>query len=131
MADSRHGAVNDAMTLNVDIAPTILSVAGIKPPERMQGADLSPLYLSEDTSDWRTEFFYEHPMHRSNDFIPASEALVREDWKYMFWPEYGVEQFFDLKKDPIEENDLIKNPEYATRIEEMRTRFAELKAAAK
>ena len=131
MANGEHGSVNDAMTLNVDIAPTILKAAGIESPERMQGADLSPLYLSDKSTDWRTEFFYEHPMHRSSDFIPASEALVRKDWKYMFWPEYGVEQLFDLNKDPIEENNLADNPEQATRLDEMRTRFAELKAAAK
>lgn len=131
MADGQQGSVNDAMTLNVDLAPTVLTAAGIEVPEKMQGADISQLYLSENPTNWRTEFFYEHPMHRSIDFISASEALVRKDWKYMFWPEHGVEQLFDLTNDPIEENDLVNNPEHATRLAEMRARFAELKAAAK
>lgn len=130
MTNGQHGTVNDAMTLNVDLAPTMLTAAGIEAPGKMQGADISPLYLSEKSTDWRTEFFYEHPTQRSSDFIPASEALVRKDWKYMLWPEHGVEQLFDLSNDPIEENDLANNPEYATRLEEMRGRFAELKAAA-
>ena len=49
----------------------------------------------------------------------------------MYWPEHKVEQLFHLKTDPNEEKDLIKNPEYASVLAEMRTRFKELKAAAR
>ena len=38
-------------------------------------------YHSGHETAWRTEFFYEHPMHTNPDYIPASEALVRKDWK--------------------------------------------------
>ena len=31
------GTRNDAMTLSIDLAPTMLKAAGISPPERMQG----------------------------------------------------------------------------------------------
>ena len=98
---------------------------------RMQGRDIAPLYLAEDKPEWRTEFFYEHPTLKNADFIPASEALVRKDWKYFYWPEQKVEQLFDLKADPREENDLAGDPAQAGRLAEMRERFAELKAAAK
>ncbi len=131
MADGKHGEVNEAMTLNVDLAPTILSAAGIEVPERMQGEDIAGLYLSDASKRWRTEFFYEHPTLQNKNFIPASEALVRKDWKYMFWPEEGVEQLFNLTVDPIEENDLAGDPEQANRLAAMRKRFNELKAAAK
>jgi arylsulfatase A-like enzyme len=101
----------------------------------MQGRDMGDLYLpsvvDEIPAPWRTEFFYEHPTLRSKDFIPASEALVRKDWKYMYWPEDDVEQLFDLKNDPREENDLASDPAHAEKIAEMRKRFSELKDAAK
>lgn len=70
-------------------------------------------------------------MLKSTDFIPASEALVRKNWKYFYWPEFEREQLFDLTNDPMEENDLANKPEQAERLTEMRIRFAELKAAAK
>jgi arylsulfatase A-like enzyme len=127
----KKGATHDAMTLNVDLAPTILTAAGIPVPGVMQGRDIAPLYLAAAPPAWRTEYFYEHPKLRKADFIPASEALVRTDWKYMFWPGHEYEQLFDLTQDPHEENDLAKDPAHATRLAEMRTRFAELKAAAK
>ena len=130
MPEDKAGQTNEALTLNVDLAPTILSAAGIDAPGKMQGCDLSPLYLSEGNPEWRTEFFYEHPMFKSTDFIPASEALVRKDWKYFYWPEFDREQLFDLANDPIEEHDLAAEPQHAAKLAEMRERFAELKAAA-
>ena len=130
MPEKMQGKTNDEFTLNVDLAPTILAAAGIEAPQTMQGNDVSQLYMGDTKPDWRQEFFYEHPMLKSNDFIPASEALVRKDFKYFYWPDFDREQLFNLKKDPIEENDLAENPAFAETLREMRTQFAKLKAAA-
>jgi len=131
MPAAKRGATNDDFTLNVDLAPTILAAAGLAAPKGMQGRDIAPLYLAAAKPAWRTEFFYEHAIIRSKDFIPASEALVRKDWKYMLWPDFGVEQLFHLAADPLEETDLVAAPEHAAVLAAMRQRFAELKAAAK
>ncbi|WP_406698161.1 sulfatase [Singulisphaera sp. Ch08] len=130
MATAKRGQTNDDLTLNVDLAPTILAAAGVTPPERMQGRNFAPLYLAADPPAWRTEFFYEHAIIRNQDFIPASEALVRKDWKYFYWPDFKHEQLFDLRADPAEESDLAADPAQADRLAEMRGRFAELKTAA-
>jgi len=133
MDKKKAGMTNDDFTLNVDLAPTILNAAGLDAPEGMQGTDIAPLYLSDNGNkpDWRTEFFYEHPTFASVERIPASEALVRKDFKYMYWPVTDIEQLFDLRNDPIEENDLAGDPKYADKLAEMRKRFKELKEAAK
>lgn len=131
MAAKTKGTTNDEISLNVDLAPTILTAAGIMVPETMQGSDLAPLYLAAEKPAWRTEFFYEHPTLKNAGFIPASEALVRKDWKYFYWPEQKVEQLFDLTNDPHEQNDLVNDPAQAGRLAEMRARFTELKARAK
>jgi arylsulfatase len=132
---AERGATNDALTLNVDLAPTILAAAGIAAPPRMQGRDLAPLYQGEGPASvkppWRTEFFYEHPTITNIKRIPSSEALVRRDIKYVFWPDYGREQLFDLVKDPQETTDVIANQAYAERLAELRKHFARLKAEAK
>jgi hypothetical protein len=49
----------------------------------------------------------------------------------MFWPDYNLEQLFDLKTDPLEEKDIAAEPAAKKTLEEMRARFAELKAAAR
>lgn len=135
MPKRNHGETNDALTLSVDLAPTILAVAGVEIPKSMQGDDISPLYLNAGPADmkpqWRTEFFYEHPTLKDVSFIPSSQALVRKDWKYFYWPDFKREQLFDLKNDPREEHDLAYAPEHAERLAEMRTRFKELRAKAR
>jgi arylsulfatase A-like enzyme len=130
MPATERGTTNDALTLNVDLAPTILAAAGIAAPPRMQGRDLAPLYLEKDAA-WRTEFFYEHPTITNLERIPSSEALVRKDMKYVVWPDFGREQLFDLVKDPGETTDVIADPAYAGRLAELREHFARLKAEAK
>ncbi len=130
LAAGKRGGTSDDFTLNADLAPTILAAAGIHAPATMQGRDFAPLYLATERPAWRTEFFYEHATYKSADFIPASEALVRKDWKYLLWPDFGVEQLFHLAADPLEENDLIRDPAQVKQLAGMRTRFAELKAAA-
>jgi arylsulfatase A-like enzyme len=132
MLAAKQGRTDASLTLNADLAPTILAAAGLKVPETMQGRDFAPLYLAEAAPPaWRTEYFYEHGVVKAKDVIPASEALVRKDWKYMLWPDYGTEQLFDLTADPLEESDLAASPAHAARLAEMRAQFALLKAAAK
>lgn len=130
MPAERKGGTSEAFTLSIDLAPTILEAAGVDPPPGMQGQDISALYTHQ-TDEWRQDFFYEHPTYRDASFIPASEALVEKDWKYFYWPEQGVEQLFCLADDPREEHDLADDPAQSDRLERMRRRFAELKAAAK
>jgi len=130
IAASQRGRKNDDFALNIDLAPTILAATGIAAATRMQGQDLSPLYLGQGNLIWRTEFFYEHPTIKNINFIPSSAALVRHDWKYFYWPDYKREQLFDLRADPHEENDLAADPGQQERLTEMRKRFADLKRAA-
>ena len=131
MPAARRGTSCDALTLNADLAPTMLAAADIAPPAGMQGQDLAPLYLAAEAPAWRDEFFYEHPIVNNRDFIPASEAVVTRDWKYIMWPDWGVEQLFDLAHDPREERDLVADPASAQRLAAMRARLAELRATAR
>lgn len=131
MPKARAGETNDEFTLNADLAPTILAATKIAAPSKMQGRDIASLYTSDKPVQWRSEYFYEHATIRNTDFIPASEALVRKDWKYMFWPDFNQEQLFDLKADPLEENDVVADAKNANVLEQMRERFAQLRADAK
>jgi len=86
------------------------------------------------TSDFNTStsVFYELATDFDEDFIPASEALVRKDFKYFYWPQYNFEQLYDIRTDPKEMNDLVNSTELGIqkKLDEMRTRFQELKDLA-
>ena len=131
MPAALRGQTNDDFTLNVDLAPTFLAAAGIAAPARMQGRDLSSLYLASNAPAWRTEFFYEHATIKNIHFIPSSEALVRKEVKYLYWPDFQHEELFDLTADRAETHNLAAAPNQAKTLASLRSRFAELKAAAK
>ncbi len=123
MPASKRGKTNDKFVLNVDLAPTILAAAGIAAPSRMQGQNFAPLYLAKQRPAWRDEFYYEHAIVLSKERIPASEAVVRRKAKYIYWPDYNAEEFFDLAKDPLEERDLSKSTARAKEIAALHERL--------
>ena len=137
MPSSMIGERSDDFTLNIDLAPTILSAAQIPVPTVMQGRDMSPLYLDSparsgiEKPSWRDEFYYEW-FTGDKENIPASLALVRKDSKYIFWPEYDYEQLFRLDNDPFEEKDLFKSKLKTDKnlLDTMKKRLAELKVLA-
>ncbi len=132
MKAEKRGSTNDDYALNVDLAPTILAATNIKAPQTMQGQDIAPLYLATTKPAWRQEFFYEFSAFGGNIHrIPSSQALVRKDWKYFYWPDFQLEQLFHITDDPQEEKDLAKDPAQVERLAEMRKRLNELKTAAK
>lgn len=96
----RQGRTVDAMTLNVDLAPTVLELAGLAVPETMQGRSLAPWWRGRRPADWRTEFFYEH--HFGPNIIPPSEGLRTGRYAYWRWlpPNRESEELYDLKRDP-------------------------------
>jgi arylsulfatase len=142
MPPTKRSTLDDSYTLNVDLATTVLGAAQIPPHPSMQGQNIADLYLEHRLAGdikpngtsggpWRTEFFYEHPRVSRPNNIPQSTALVRKDFKYMAWPQWNVEQLFDLRNDPLEQNDIFANPAYADLVLEMRKRHDELQEQAK
>lgn len=98
----------DEMALSIDVAPTMLALAGVSIPEAMQGRDLGPLLRGEPVS-WRDAWYYEHtyaklPQHP----IPRSEGVRTKQWKYVRYTDQQppYEQLFDLRVDPCEERNL-------------------------
>jgi arylsulfatase len=123
--------VNDEFVLNIDIAPTIIAAAGQSVPEGMQGEDFSKLYLSKKQVKWRTDFYYEHPVVTNEQRIPTSEALVTHNEKYIWWPHYQYEEYFDLNKDPFEKHNSFMDAENKKKVTQMKNRFKVLKEKAK
>lgn len=118
---NRRGQERDEMTLNIDIAPTILDLAGVPVPASVQGRSLCPL-LSAKPVPWRDEWFYEHLFEHPR--IPMSEGVRTLDWKYTRYPEKGAEydELYDLAEDPLEAKNLAGEPAYAARLQALRKR---------
>ena len=120
-----QGITSGQMALNVDIAPTILELAGQEVPQMMQGRSLVPL-LNNEKPEWRTDFFMEYLFDYPK--IPKSEGLRSERWKYIryFDQQPVYEELYDLKNDPHESVNLINDSGYAGTVDELRSRYEEL-----
>ncbi len=127
-AKKKGGQVQSQIALNIDIAPTILSMAGVSIPEQMQGSSLVPL-MNGKKPKWRTDFFYEHLFDHPG--IPKSEALGSQDWKYIRYIEHDYEELYDLKNDPQETKNLAKEEKYRRTLESLRKRCDKLLERAK
>jgi arylsulfatase A-like enzyme len=130
LPDARHGTRRSEMALNIDLAPTLLELAGLPAPARAQGQSLVPLVEGRQPA-WRHEFFYEH--HFKHPRIPDNEGLRTEQWKYLrFVDQQPVyEELYDLAADPLEEHNLAKEPASAATLAEMRTKWAQLREQSK
>ena len=120
LSPRRRGMTLGQFALNIDVAPTIIAAAGRPVLERMQGEDLSPLYLRSRMPAWRHQFFYEHPTVLGKDRIPSSQAVIDKAWKYIEWPEFDYQQLFDLEHDPGEIRNLAGHPAHAKRQGKLR-----------
>jgi arylsulfatase A-like enzyme len=122
----------DAMALNIDLAPTLLDLAGLPVPERMQGKSLAPLIRNgKAPKDWRTEFFYEHLTFPKR--IPPSEGVRTERWKYFRWVGVNpvIEELYDLQADPLEERNLAGKKEHKQTLDDLRKRWMRLRERLK
>ncbi len=119
---AERGTRRDQTVLTIDLAPTMLAMAGVAVPNTMQGRSLTPL-LEGETPEWRTEFFYEHLFkHRT---IPCSEAVRDSRYKYIRYVESDplCEELYDLEKDPDEAHNLANDPAHAATLERMREKW--------
>ena len=120
------GVVSDEMVLNIDVAPTLLDLAGVPVPESMDGKSLKPLINGKKTN-WREHFFFEHFVSPTAPiYIPRNDGVRTKTTKYARWIDLDpvVEEFYDLASDPMESNNLINDPAYAEQIEKSRKTFA-------
>jgi arylsulfatase A-like enzyme len=93
------------MALNIDVAPTLLDLAGLPVPAAMNGRSLAPL-LRGESPPWRTEWFYEHPP--LGKIIPEIEGLRTRRAMYARYPQSDpvFEELYDLASDPHQTTNL-------------------------
>jgi lysophospholipase L1-like esterase len=123
---ARHVAVASELVLNLDIAPTILDLAGIEPDPGAQGRSLLPLVRNESPEGWREGFFCEHLMR--HDAIPRWQGYRSSRYKYAFYfDDSGRAEFLhDLVADPDELVNLAPSREHREVLRSMRARTKRL-----
>jgi arylsulfatase A-like enzyme len=108
-----------APVLNIDITTTMLDIASVEVPGHYQGVSLCDYYLKGRKGEHRKAVLFEHIWDKPE--IPASEAIRTDRWKYFRYLHIDTpEELYDLKKDPLEINNLAQNPRYKKVLERLR-----------
>lgn len=130
----KAGSVSEQIALNVDIAPTLLEVAGITPPAAMHGRSLVPLLKGERPKAWRKDWLYEYYEYPQWEHVRPHRGVRTERHKLIHYykldayPELPEEfELYDLQKDPGELNNLYGKPGFAALSRHLLNRIAQLR----
>jgi arylsulfatase A-like enzyme len=123
----KPGTVATGMALNVDVAPTMLELAGVAPPE-LHGRSLVPLLAGSAPASWRKSFLYEYYEYPGSHSVRKNRGVRTGRWKYIHYFEPPEEfELYDLQKDPREVNNLYGRPQYAGKVAELRAELDRLR----
>ena len=106
----KAGSKIRGMALNIDIAPTALDLAGVKPPANVHGRSLIPLMRGK-SKNWRTSFVAEYYLEKQYQRVPTYHGLRTDRWKYVHYDDLqNMDELYDLQADPYEMKNLIADP---------------------
>jgi arylsulfatase A-like enzyme len=107
------GTVRDEMVIDLDVAPTLLDLAGVAVPKHMQGKSMIPLAKAAN-ADYRKEWYYEYYEWPNPEGVAPHRGIRTGEWKLI---EYQVEpkeyEMYHLKSDSGEQTNLYGNAAHA------------------
>jgi N-acetylglucosamine-6-sulfatase len=108
------GTLVRELVLALDIAPTLMELAGGTPGGHIQGRSLVPL-MNGDSTEWRRSFLAEYYNESAWPWIVGMsyKAVRTERHKLVHWiHKEGVDELYDLERDTYEITNLIRDPAY-------------------
>jgi N-acetylglucosamine-6-sulfatase len=101
--------VAEGMALNIDIGPTLLDAAGVKPPAAMHGRSLLPLMQGKPV-EWRNDFVYEYEWEQDYPYTPTITGLRTAQHSFMqYQGVWDISELYDMKGDPQQMNNILRD----------------------
>jgi N-acetylglucosamine-6-sulfatase len=118
----KAGMKPNQLVLSIDLAATLLEMAGVTPGTSLQGKSWVPIFTGKVKS-WRSSFLVEY---YSDIVFPrivnmGYKAVRNQRYKYIRYTDLeGMNELYDLAKDPYELHNLIADPAMAGTLKEMK-----------
>uniref|UniRef100_UPI0035627820 sulfatase family protein n=1 Tax=Pontiella sp. TaxID=2837462 RepID=UPI0035627820 len=112
----RAGEMDEGLFTQMDVGPTILTALGLEVPQRLDGSSNWKRITENDRSEVPDMVFCE------DNYL----TMVRtDDRKLIYYAGQPEEEYFNMEKDPWEEYNLVKNPEYKEEIMQLKVEMLE------
>jgi arylsulfatase A-like enzyme len=123
----KPGTVSDRMVLNLDIAPTLLDLAGVGIPKEMQGRSWVPLF-KDPKAEFRKDWLYEYYEYPDSHKVRPHRGVRTETWKLIHYYQEPEEfELYHIDKDPWEKENLYGKAEYGDQVKQLKARLEELR----
>ena len=114
------------LVLNLDFAPTLLSLSGVEVPKQMQGKSILPL-LEPGRHPWRDAIYYHYYEYPDEHRVMPHFGIRTKRYKLIrFYGEGSFWELFDLLTDPSEMNNLYGQPGYEQIISGLKKQLRDL-----
>ena len=123
----KAGATQQAIALNVDIAPTFMEAAGLKVPGDMQGRSLLPLLRGNRPPEWRTSMYYRYYHDPGHHNTRAHYGVRTDTHKLIYFWKKDQWECYDLVKDPNELRNIYNEPNAARVVANLKKELYRLK----
>jgi len=111
------GTRRDELLLNVDLAPTVLDLAGVPVPKDMEGRSARRLLAGHKVRDWRQSFLYEWSSSGGWGLPSLEGVRTADNWQYARY--FDWEQLYDMNTDPVQVRNLALDPQHRARKQEL------------
>ena len=113
----------------IDVAPTLLELAGVESEYEMDGRSLLPLFEKEEPADWRRSILIQY---YSDTVFPrvlnmGYRAVRTQQYKYIRYTDLeGMDELYDLRADPYEMNNVIDEPDQQQTLRQLQNELERL-----
>lgn len=121
------GTVNEDIITNIDFAPTLLELAGIKAKASMQGRSFAPMLAGKTPRKWRQSMYYHYYEFPFWHHVQPHYGIRTQRYTMAHFY-YNIDQWelYDNQKDPDQLVNLIDDPAYQKVSAELRAELKEL-----
>lgn len=127
-AEITPGSINNDLTLNLDMAPTLLDFAGISVPAEMQGRSMRGVLTGQTQDDWREAIYYHYYEFPAWHMVKKHYGIRTRRYKLIhFYDDIDAWELYDLRQDPSELHNVYDEPDYQEIVSKLKSDLEDLR----
>lgn len=124
----KPGSINNDLTQNIDLAPTILDVAGEQIPTEIQGISLKQFMIGKKPPVKRPALYYHYYEFPVDHHVYPHLGIRTTQYKLIYFYPVNEWELYDLTKDPTEKNNIYSHPKNKSLVGQLKKLLVERRA---